>query len=165
MSGKAKKELTFPEQCAKQLKGVDDILDRLYKRLAAEMRTVGFALHPKWQQHELIREDGATRYITRDIFDQHGHLPERAFIWLDFSVMQGDEPDVAVCSVQFQLERYAAGDDPALSSIPRVRLERKRDIVWPDQGSAVWLFAANMAAKQEELVEQFRNDVLAAISP
>jgi hypothetical protein len=160
-----KKLLTFPEQCAAQLKGTDDILDRLYQSLTARFRQMGFALMPKWQQHELLREEGATRYITRDIADKHGHFAERATLWVDFTVMQGDEPGVAVCSVCFQFERFAPGDDPGLSSLPRIRLQRKKDIVWPDQGSAVWLFTAGISAKADALVDEFCNDVLADIAP
>lgn len=165
MSGKAKKVLTFSEQCAQQLKGVDTHLDRVYQALTVKLRQLGFALHPKWSQEELLREEGATRYITRVIFDKHGHCRERANVWLDFSVMPGDEPNVAVCSVRFQLEQFAQDDDPSLSSLPRIIVERKRDIVWPDQGSAVWLFAGHIMRKREELVDEFCHLVLAAISP
>lgn len=165
MSRAALKELTFSEQCARQLKGVDTNLDRLYKALTVKLRQMGFALHPKWSQEVLLREEGATRYITRVIFDKHGHCRERANVWLDFSVMPGDEPNVAVCSVRFQFEQFAQDDDPAMSSIPRIIVERKRDIVWPDPGSAVWLFAAHIMRKREELVDEFCHHVLDAISP
>jgi hypothetical protein len=164
VSRKAPKVLTFPEECARALKSSEDILDRLYKRLAAEMRKVGFAIHPKWQQHELIREDGATRYITHSIGDKLQQCEERSFIWADFTLKHA-APGRVVCEVRLQLERYADNDTSARDTIPRVLVRRHQELDWPDTSLAVWMFAIGISPQIDQLVEQFRDEMLDTISP